>query len=168
MTVAKKYLLRILAGMIIGFVISGVFSEVSFRLLGNTTSRAPTTIELVIPEGTASKVANGEEPNLVGSITFVVGDILTLINQDNVTHSLGPLVVPPGTSASLKLDTPENQRFSCSFNPSQFFGLDVRDATTTTTRITGLLLAGIPLGFLLSAYSLAAWPIKKDSSSVAS
>jgi hypothetical protein len=160
MTRTKRYLLRILAAMIIGFVISGIVSEASFRLLGNTTSRAPTNIELVIPKGTAEKVAKGET-NLVGSITFVVGDILTIYNQDTVTHSLGPLVVPPGTSASLSLDTPENQRFSCSFNPSQFFGLDVRDATTTSTRIIGLLLAGIPLGFLLATYSLAAWPIKE-------
>src|SRR3972149_5874943 len=161
MTHSKRVFLRILTTMTIGLIVSGFISEASFRLLGNTTSRAPTTIDFVIPEGTANKVANGES-NLVESMTFVVGDIMTIINHDSVTHSLGPMVVPPGSSASLTLDTPENQRFSCSFNPNQFFGLDVREATTTSTRIIGILLAGIPLGFLLSAYSLAAWPIKKN------
>ena len=87
-------------------------------------------------------------------MTFVVGDTLVVVNQDSVDHQLGPLWIPPGTSASLNLDTEQNYAFQCSFQPTKVFGLDVHEPVTPLTRLTGILFGGLPLGALLSVYSV--------------
>jgi len=157
--VRNTIITRILVSLIIGIVISGLVSELSFRLLKNTTSRPPKTIELVIPAGTAQKVAQGESV-IPGNMTFVVGDTLLVKNEDQVAHTLGPLYIPAGSSANLTLNQPENLAYTCSFQPTRYIGLDVQEALTLTTRIKGILLAGVPMGILLGLYSLVAWPLK--------
>jgi hypothetical protein len=157
--VRKALFIRFLIAIGLGIIVAGLLSEFAFRFLGNTTSRSPKRIELVIPAGTAEKVAQGEVV-LPAEQIFVVGDTLVVYNEDKIAHTLGPLFIPSGASASLKLDTPENMVFACSFEPSQYFGLDVREALTLSTRIEGILIAGIPMGFLLSLYSLILLPLK--------
>jgi len=159
--VKKAILLRFLWSMLLGMLIAGLVTEVAFRSLGNTTSRPPERIELVIPPGTAQKVANGQEV-LAQNMVFVTGDTLVVTNHDSVPHTLGPLFIPVGASSILTLNNAENLTYSCSFVPSRKFGLDVREALTFSTRLYGLLLAGIPMGLLLSVYSFIAWPLKKD------
>ncbi len=83
----KKLLYRMLICLLIGILLAGFGSEVAFRLQGENISRAPQTIELVIPAGTAKKVAQGESI-LPTSQTFVVGDTLLVHNQDFTTHNL--------------------------------------------------------------------------------
>ena len=158
----KDFFWRIFGSMLVGILISGLVSEIAFRSMGNTSSRPPQIVELVIPAGTSEKVSKGQSVISDGLI-FMVGDTLELINQDSIAHTFGPLFVPPGSSASLILDTPESLAFSCSFEPTQFFGLDVREGLTLGTRINGILLAGIPMGLLLSVYSVIAWPFKKQA-----
>jgi len=158
----KAFFWRIFGSMLVGLVISGLVSEVAFQVMGNTSSRSPQIVELVIPAGTSEKVSKGQSVVPDGMI-FMVGDTLELINQDSIAHTFGPLFVPPGSTASLTLDTPESLAFSCSFEPTQFFGLDVREGLTIGTRINGILLAGIPMGLLLSVYSVIAWPFKKPA-----
>lgn len=143
----------------LGILISGIVTELSFRLIGDRTSRAPQVVELVIPVGTSEKVALGESV-LPEEQNFVVGDTLVVRNDDVTAHTLGPLFIPAGSSASIKLDQPENLSYTCSFQPTEVFGLTVREALTVRTRILGILLAGIPMGFLLVLYSLAAWPLE--------
>jgi hypothetical protein len=157
--VRKALFIRFMLCIGLGIIIAGLFSELAFRFFGNNTSRAPTRIELVIPAGTAEKVAQGEVV-LPAQQIFVVGDTLVVHNEDQIAHTLGPLFIPSGSSASLKLDKPENMVFACSFEPTQYFGLDVREALTFSTRLEGILIAGIPMGFLLALYSLILWPLK--------
>jgi hypothetical protein len=158
--VRTAILLRILLLVLVGILIAGVYSEVAFRYQGNTTSRPPQTVELVIPAGTSAKVAQGQSV-LPQDMAFVVGDTLVVRNQDSVAHTLGPLYVPPGTSASLTLNQVGNLAYSCSFQPTQYFGLDVQDALTLGTRLEGILIAGVPMGVLMGLYSLIVWPIKR-------
>jgi hypothetical protein len=146
-------------GMILGILIAGIVSEVSFYLIGDKTSRAPQEVEFIIPKGTSEKVALGESI-LPKERNFVVGDTLVVQNEDSVSHTLGPLFIPAGSSARLKLDQPENLSYTCSFQPTKVFGLTVREALTISTRIQGILIAGIPMGFLLALYSLVAWPLE--------
>jgi hypothetical protein len=94
---------------------------------------------------------------------FVVGDTLLVKNNDSVNHELGPLWIPAGTSASLPLDDAQSYAFSCSFQPRQTFGLNVQEALTTTTRLYGLLLSGVPAGMLLALYTLVMPAKKKES-----
>ncbi len=155
----KGIILRMVVCLTIGILLGAIGSELAFRLQGNTSSRRPQTIELVIPVGTAQKVAQGESI-LPASQTFVVGDTLLVHNQDSTTHNLGPLVIPAGSSASLKLDQVGNLDYTCSFEPSRYYGIDIQPALTLATRMEASLVAGIPLGILLGVYSLVLIPLK--------
>ena len=148
---------RVGVSLLVGLLIAVIINEVSFRTQANL-SRAPQTVELVIPAGAAEKTTQGISLIPAG-MTFVEGDLLMVHNLDNVTHTLGDLFIPAGSTTSLTLNQPENLVLSCSFRPSRTFGLDVRPALTWSTRIQGILLAGLPLAIVLGLYSLVAWPL---------
>ncbi len=161
----RQIILRVLLFLVIGLVAGIFISEASFVFLKSEAGRAPTRIELVIPAGTAAKIARGEAEEAIPlNMVFVNGDVLVVKNEDSETHSLGPLLIPPGTSASLNLDQAENLALSCSFQPGQYIGLDVREAVTFDTRLYGIFFAGVPLGVLLGLYSFVVWPIKNKPS----
>ncbi len=159
MTLRKDLLIRMLFFLGFGIILAAIFSEVTFRLQGDTTSRDPKTIILVIPAGTAAKVAQGQSMIPAGQ-TFMVGDTLQVKNEDSVTQSLGPLVIPPGSSASMKLDQVGSLSYTCSFEPTKYYGIEVQQGITLGTRLIASLVAGIPLGVLLGVYSLVAKPLK--------
>ncbi len=77
-----------------------------------------------------------------------------------VTQSLGPLVIPPGSSASMKLNQVGSLSYTCSFQPTKYYGIEVQQGVTLGTRLVASLVAGIPLGVLLGVYSLVARPLK--------
>ena len=123
---------------------------------------------MVIPDGTADAVSQGKAPpSLPEGMSFVVGDVLEVENRDSADHQLGPLWIPAGTTASLALTEEENYIFTCSFSPSNFFGLDVKEPVTFWTRLSGLFFAGVPLGAILMLYSFVLWPLEpKDGLSL--
>jgi hypothetical protein len=154
----KIVLARIVISLLVGIAIAGIVSELSYYFIGDTTSRAPQMVKLVIPAGTSAKVALGESV-LPKEQNFVVGDTLVVINEDTVAHVLGPVFIPAGSSASLKLAQSEILSYTCSFQPTKIFGLNVHEALTLGTRVEGILISGLPMGFLLAVYSLVAWPL---------
>ncbi len=158
----KAPLLRRFALLIaLGIVIAILINELSFSFLKSPAGRAPDKIELVIPAGTADRIARGEpDPAIPTDMTFVAGDTLVVKNEDAVDHHLGPLFIPAGSSASLLLSDANKYSYSCSFEKTQVFGLDVQEPVTSATRLYGILLAGLPLGIMLAIYSLVAYPIK--------
>lgn len=162
MTLRKDLIWRMLLFMVIGILAAALISEVSFRIQGDTTSRDPKTILLVIPPGTAEKVAQGQSVLPAGQV-FMQGDTLKVKNEDSVTQSLGPLVIPPGTTASMKLDQVGSLSYTCSFQPTKYYGIDVQQGLTLGMRIEASLLAGLPLGVLLGVYSLLVKPLKPKS-----
>jgi hypothetical protein len=152
---------RIGISLALGLAIAWIIAEGSFVILKDKSDHTPQRIELVIPAGTADEVAAGQAvPSLPADMVFVVGDTLVVKNQDTTSHQLGPIWVPPGTSASLNLDTANRYSYACSFQPSQYLGLDVRSRVTMATRIIAILFAGIPTGAMLAVYSLVAFPLK--------
>jgi hypothetical protein len=159
MSIRKELVFRILFFIVIGVLVAALFNEVTFRLQGNSTSRDPQTIQLIIPRGTADKVAQGQNVLPAGQI-FVVGDTLEVKNEDTVTQTLGPLVIPPGSSASIKLNQVGLMSYTCSFQTSQYYGIEVQGAITPWMRLKASLLAGLPLGLLLGVYSLVVKPLK--------
>lgn len=145
---------RIVLSLGIGLLLGVAISEVTFVFV-KKTARPPAEIELVIPAGTAERVARGEQPpSIPESLSFVVGDRLTVRNEDAADHQLGPLWIPAGTSASLQLSAVDSYAYACSFQPSKYIGLDVHEPLTLGTRLQGILFTGIPLGVLLALYSL--------------
>ncbi len=151
--------LRVLLFMLLGVIVAAGISELTFRMQGNTYSRDPQTIYLVIPAGTAQKVAQGQSV-IPQNQEFVVGDTLVVKNEDSVTQTLGPLVIPPGASASMILTNAGDQKYVCSFQPSKQYGITVQEGITTGMRIQASLLGGLPLGLLLGVYSLIIKPVK--------
>jgi len=149
-TIIKRISISLLIGLIIGTLIN----EITFLFL-REIARPPEVVELVIPDGTAERVARGETPPTIpDSMTFVLGDTLLVRNEDKADHELGPLWIPAGSSASLLLDSVESYAYNCSFQPEKYFGLDVRESLTFATRIYGILYSGLPLGALIALYSL--------------
>ena len=156
----KQSVVKIIISMVIGLLSGLALNEISYVLL-HETSRAPKVIELVIPNGTGEQVARGEAPPTIpDSMFFVVGDTLVVKNKDSVHHELGPLWIPAGSSASLSLNDAQSYAYSCSFEPRQTLGLTVQEALTTSTRLYGLMLSGVPAGILIAVYALV-MPAKK-------
>jgi hypothetical protein len=156
----KALITRISLCLGVGILLAILFTELAFRLQGNTLSRAPKTVVLDIPAGTSARVGAGASV-LPQDFVFVVGDVLLVHNQDSVVHTLGPLVIPPGSSATMALNHIGNLSYVCSFEPTKYLGLDVQQALTIGTRLEGIIIAGVPLGILVALYSLIVRPVKR-------
>lgn len=157
----RSFALRLFISMVLGFLIAVLVNESTFIFFKSEAGRAPERIELIIPDGTAAKVALGKsDSTLPDKMVFVQGDTLVVINKDSVDHHLGALFIPSNTSASLILNQAASLSYACSFEPTQYFGLDVREPVTLDTRIYGLIISGLPLGFIFFLYSILVWPIK--------
>lgn len=155
------FLRRLLFLAVISSVVVLLISEIAFRLMREDTARAPETIELVIPVGTGERIAAGEDaPGIPDTMIFVVGDVLMVRNEDSMDHELGPLWIPAGKSASMSLDEKNDFAYSCSFKPTKYLGLTVKDAVTWKNRL-GALWYGTPATtMLLLVYSLVIKPLK--------
>ena len=159
----KRFLLIFLASVI------GVWllSEIAFGFQKADTDRAPTTVEITIPAGTADRVAAGESvPSLPEEMVFVIGDVLLVHNQDNVTHELGPVLVPQNSSASIPMEFADSFQYSCSFQPSKYLGVEIVEPTTWETRILAILFAAPPTSLIVFLYSLAVRPIEVEGEGI--
>jgi hypothetical protein len=157
----RPYLVRLGVVAVISFVFVALFNEAVYMLQKDKSDRAPKTIQLVIPAGTAEKVAKGEGvPGIPDEMQFVIGDVLEVRNEDSADHQLGPIWVPAGTTGRLVLDTADRYQYNCSFVPSQFLGLDVRQPTTLQSRLTAIYIAGPTMTIFVFIYGLLVFPIK--------
>jgi hypothetical protein len=150
------FFLRMGVGILIGILFALALSEISYLFLDNKESlqREPQKVELVIPYGTAQQVKDGQyPPSIPENMVFMVGDVLVIKNEDVVDHQVGPLWVPSKTSGVLSLDTADKFAYECSFEPSKYLGLDVRQRVTTSTQFQGLLAIALPSGMMLGVYS---------------
>ena len=137
-----------------------VMSEVAFYFQKEDTSRPPKTVELVVPAGTAERVKAGDAvPSLPSEMIFVLGDTLLVKNEDIVDHQLGPLWIPAGTSASLVLDQAHDYAYTCSFQPTQYLGLTVKQPVTWRSRLGALLYGTPPTTMFLLVYSFIVKPL---------
>ena len=159
----EQVLKRIGISLLLGLLLGAVISEVPFLFL-RETARPSEEITLIIPNGTSEQVARGEQPpSIPENMSFVVGDVLVIRNDDVVDHKLGQLWIPANSSAQLSLDQEQNFAYECSFQPGNYFGLNVNEPLTLGTRFYGILYAGIPLGVLIALYVLV-MPTKKKTS----
>lgn len=156
----RPYLVRLAIVLAICTAAVFLFNEGMYMLQNKTKSRPPQTIQLVIPAGTAERVAGGEEnPMLPAEMTFVVGDVLEVVNQDSADHQLGPVWVPAGSSASMVMDKVDRLAYTCSFQSDNYFGVDIVKPATLSTRLVALFLAAPTMTALVFIYSLALYPI---------
>ena len=159
----RPYLIRL--GLVFGIsvILVFVFNEVVYRIQKSEYDRAPKTIQLVIPEGTADQVEAGVDvASIPSELVFVLGDVLEVKNQDSVSHQLGPIWVPPGATGSLVMERVNNFAYSCSFQTTRYLGLDVREPTTLGTRLIGIGFAAPTMTALVFIYSLLVFPVDKS------
>ncbi len=149
--------LAILVGLVFGFLVS----EISYQLSPDLNQLEPDRVEVVIPAGTAAKLAAGQPVTVPEEINFVIGDILVVKNEDTVSHQLGPVWVPAGSSGVLQVGGDQPVTYQCSFTTSRSFGLDVQPALDLWVRLQGMLSIGLPTGVMLALYTLAV-PYKKE------
>jgi hypothetical protein len=153
--------MRFLIVAIIAILFVTLINEGAHYFQKEKSDRPPEIVELVIPAGTAERVAAGEAvPTIPEEVVFVLGDTLQVTNQDSVDHELGPLWVPAGTSASLVMEEAEKYALSCSFQPSRYLGLNVQTRTTAWSRFQALALAAPPTTMFLFVYSLLVFPLE--------
>lgn len=151
---------RILLSLAIGLLAAWLLSEGAFLLLKDSSDHVPQEIPLVIPAGTSEQIAAGLTPLAIPqNLTFVEGDTLVVINNDSVSHQLGPVWVPPGNSASLLIDQANQYSYACSFSASRYLGLDVRPRVTLRTRLIAIAFAGPPMGVLIALYGFVVFPL---------
>ena len=156
----RPYFVRLIITLLISLVAMVIVIEGAYLIQREDTDRAPKTVQIVIPAGTAQKVATGESVDLLpDNSTFVLGDVLEVVNQDSVDHQLGPIWVPPGSVGRIVLEEANKFSYSCSFAPSRYLGLDVKKPTTLLTRMTGLSISVPTTAAFLFIYSLALFPM---------
>jgi hypothetical protein len=161
----RPYLLRLGIISLISFIFAFAFNEATYRIQKEPTDRGPQTIQLVIPAGTAEKIAAGEPvPSIPEEMVFVIGDTLEVVNQDSVSHQLGPIWVPAGSTGSLVMNAVENVHYSCSFQTQQYLGLETKTPTTIWTRMAALFLTVPTLAVVLFLFSVAQFPVKEPES----
>lgn len=156
----KPYLTRLLVVFMISLVAMLVIIEGAYLLQRDESDRAPTTVQIVIPQGSSQRVAAGQSlDTLPENMVFVIGDTLEVVNQDSVDHQLGPIWVPPGRTGSIVLAEANKFSYSCSFAPSRYLGLDVKKPTTLGTRLTGLGISVPTTMAFLFIYSFLVFPL---------
>jgi hypothetical protein len=157
----KLYLVRLGIILAISVVAVTAFDEIVFSLQKDQNERPAKTIELVIPAGTAQRVAAGQNaPGIPTEMVFVRGDQLVVTYHDTVIHQLGPLWVAPGGRASMVLNQADKFSYSCSFQSTRYLDLDVRQPLTLGTRLIATAVAAPTLASLLFIYGLLVFPIK--------
>ncbi len=158
----KPYLVRLAIVFGISLVFVVAFNEITYAMQREPYDRQPEIVQVIIPHGTAERMKAGEpEPTIPEDLVFVVGDVLEVVNQDEVSHQLGPMWVPAGATGTLGMDEPTTMSYSCSFQVDESIDIDVRQATTWGTRLIGITLAVPTMAALIYLYSLAAVPIRE-------
>ena len=143
-------LLRWAVSLGAGIALAGGLSLAAWFALSDGPARAPRTVELVIPAGTASRVQAGAfGPRLPAS--FVAGDTLVLRNEDSVEHRVGPYRVSPGVRTEVPLARAGSQSLLCTFHPQGIVGLTVRAGGNPLVVLWPTFLLGLPLGAVLGA-----------------
>ncbi|GAB4497940.1 MAG: hypothetical protein OHK0052_10420 [Anaerolineales bacterium] len=149
----------ILLGATIAIVL--LISESIYLLQRNETERAPQNFEITIPNGTAAKIEAGGPGPYIPQTVFVVGDTLTVHNQDVTDHQLGPVWIPANTSGSLLMEKANNYAYTCSFQSSRYLGLTVRNASGGMgDRLSALWYGVPPLFMFFMVYSYLIRPPK--------
>ncbi len=155
----KDALRRVLISLLISSALALAVSELAYLLSPDRLTRGPQRVEIVIPAGTSAKIAAGQAvPSLPAELTFIEGDTLVVINQDETSHQLGPVWVPPGKSGSILLSEASQYSYACTFQPNRYQGIDVRKPVTFATRLQAILLIGLPTTALLAFYSYVVFP----------
>lgn len=90
-------------------------------------SRDGEVLSYVVPAGTQIRIDAGEEVNLFPrQLEVRVGDRITIENQDDATHQVGPYVIGAGQRIEQYFGTPGTIEGICTLHPSGQVSIVVR------------------------------------------
>lgn len=159
-SIRNKMVIRLLLSLVIAFIFGFFVSESAFQILTRNTEREVNDFEIIIPLGTAERIESGFPiPSIPESMVFFEGDRIIVQNNDETSHQLGPIWVPPGSTGTLALEKPQSYSLACSFQPSKVMGLEVRPKLTNNIRFQGILAIGLPSGILIWLFSIVVFPM---------
>jgi hypothetical protein len=79
-----------------------------------------------IPPGTADRIANGEDVEIIPQeLVMHVGESIRIVNDDDVGHIVGVFYVGAGETLTQRFDSPGELSGECSVHPSGSFTLVV-------------------------------------------
>jgi hypothetical protein len=139
----------IAGGLVLGVGLAAALTLAAWTVLG-AAPVAPRDVALVIPAGTAARVAAGEASGLPLELRLTEGDRLVITNQDVQPHVIGGWRVAPGATLTVIADAPASSLFACSIHPSGQLGFVVGARPSPALGVLLTLLIGVPVGLLLA------------------
>jgi plastocyanin len=84
-------------------------------------------VRVEVAAGTAERIAAGESIELLPpTLEVTVGDRLEIVNDDDVTHQVGPYTVAPGQILRQSFTSPGTLEGACTLHPSGAIRIVVR------------------------------------------
>jgi plastocyanin len=84
-------------------------------------------VQVEVAAGTAERLAAGEPIELLpATLEVAVGDRLEIVNNDHVTHQVGPYTVAPGQILRQSFTSPGTLEGACTLHPSGAIRIVVR------------------------------------------
>jgi plastocyanin len=106
---------------------------------------AATETEVVVPAGTAARIAAGEAVFLPSAYQVRDGGALVVINRDSVSHTVGTAVIPPGATARIAA---EAGTLTCTIHPAGAIALTGQPRPPFWSTFLPAVIAGLPLGLV--------------------
>ncbi len=126
--------------------------------------RSATERWLVIPQGTSELIAAGANPlDIPREWQFVSGDILHLINDDDVGHWIGSWYVADHGRTTVELFPAYAGLLTCSIHPSGRIEIVV-EPSGFDWRLTAFpaLVLGLPLGLVVAGVGSVMGALKRE------
>lgn len=80
---------------------------------------AAATWSYTVPAGTGDRMDRGEDVDVLpAALDAAVGDVLTIVNEDDRGHVVGLFFVGPGETLTQRFASPGTYRGRCSVHPS--------------------------------------------------
>ena len=114
-------------GLLRGAVAAVLLPVTVLAACGDTDS-GPEVTELVVPEGTAARLEQGEDVVVMPErLEFEVGEALVIRNEDVADASVGPYAVKAGQTLEVRFGAPGRFEGSCPLSENDRYEIVVTD-----------------------------------------
>ena len=105
-------------GVRVGIALLAVAALVAVAGVWFALAGGPTDHRYVIPQGTAERLNNGEQIEIIpGELFFSAGDTMTVVNNDTADHNVSVTQVPAGQTVTDEFPSPGVFDGACTVHP---------------------------------------------------
>ncbi|MFN0030457.1 MAG: hypothetical protein ACKV2O_25160 [Acidimicrobiales bacterium] len=128
MSSAERPIYRVWLGFGVAAMAAVVLTVAASRVMGAGDGNERI---VVIPDGTAARLAAGEQVNIIpAALQLRLDDRLVVINQDSVLHQVGPFTVAPGGRLERRFAEAATLTGFCSLHPSGEVNINIAGAAS--------------------------------------